>query len=127
MRFIMLLLLAVFAGCGSSFESRVSGEVTLDGEPLDSGTVSFFPVAGGPVAYGTIQSGGSYQLRIGENTGLPAGRYKVLVVAYELPLPEDEQTPSRLATPQQYASKETTPLEEQVSAGVQTIDLQLRR
>lgn len=92
---------------------------------MDKGTVSFVPLAGGPVAYGHIQPGGLYELRVGSRIGLPAGTYKVLIVAYELLSPSDDQSPSRLLTPARYADKAATPLEQRVTPGRQTVELAL--
>jgi len=49
----------VLSGCASSYESSISGMVTLDDKPLPLGTVKFYPVGAGPVAYGRINSDGS--------------------------------------------------------------------
>ena len=46
---LLTYILAV-AGCGSPYDSSVSGTVTLDGQPLTIGTVTFFPDQSGPVA-----------------------------------------------------------------------------
>ena len=40
------MLLAALAGCGGK-PATVSGVVTLDGKPLERGSVGFTPVAGG--------------------------------------------------------------------------------
>jgi hypothetical protein len=46
-----VLCLAASAGCSSQCEGTVSGEVTLNGEPLKEGEITFLPPAGkGPVA-----------------------------------------------------------------------------
>ena len=64
------------AGCGKSTINRadVSGEVKLDGKPLDEGTIRFTPCAGakGSVAGGSIKNGrysftGAKGVTIGEN------------------------------------------------------------
>jgi len=63
------LLLA--AGCGGGADlpdrAKVEGLVTLDGKPLETGTVIFEPDASkgttGPPAYGQIDPQGRYELR----------------------------------------------------------------
>ena len=59
----MMCLAALAAGCGGPTDewdrAAVEGRVTLDGEPLKSGTIMFFPVGGtrGPAAGGDIVDG----------------------------------------------------------------------
>jgi hypothetical protein len=53
-----LLLLGLTAGCGGPPRAKVSGTVTLDGQPVESGTISFYPTANsGPTAGGGIENG----------------------------------------------------------------------
>lgn len=55
--FLAALLVTALAGCGSG-KATVTGKVTLDGQPLEKGTISFEPVDGatssaeGPIAAG---------------------------------------------------------------------------
>lgn len=53
------LLVAVFAtGCASSPLQLVSGQVTVDGQPLEQGTIDFLAADGnGPTAAALIQDG----------------------------------------------------------------------
>jgi len=120
-----LVLLAL--GC-SGQQASVSGVVTLDGKPLDRGAVSFHAVEGGPTAVGPIDQSGRYQLRTGEDHGLPAGEYLVTVVANEdsvLPDNFASPLPGKLITPIQYGSTATTNLKETVAPGSNNIDLTL--
>lgn len=51
-------LLGLTAGCGGPPRAKVSGTVTLDGNPVESGTISFYPTANaGQTAGGGIQDG----------------------------------------------------------------------
>lgn len=56
-----VLLVAVAAaatGCADDNKATVSGQVTLDGKPLEKGTVSFVPADGNsPSAVGRIEQG----------------------------------------------------------------------
>jgi hypothetical protein len=56
-----LFVLAVFlaAGCGGrAGKGTVTGRVTLDGNPVEKGTIQFFPVDGkGQTAHALIQGG----------------------------------------------------------------------
>ena len=73
-------------GCGGSSDSlprqAVSGSVTLDGKPLEAGSITFDPADPGqpnPVSgYATI-SGGSYS--IATANGLTPGSYRVSIVS----------------------------------------------
>jgi len=78
---VALLLLAV-VGCGAkeySGEKRfaLSGKVTVDGQPMEHGLISFLPqvetgkVAGGPITNGAYS--------IAEPMGPTAGKYRVEV------------------------------------------------
>lgn len=69
------------AGCGTRLQPA-GGKVLVDGVPVREGTVMFYPVGGGRPATARIVEDGSFTLsyeRPGD--GLPAGEYKVAVVA----------------------------------------------
>ena len=76
--FLLLLAVVVF-GCGEADplgRRSVSGKVTLAGQPLAQGTISFEPSGKGTSAGATITDG-SYS--IPTETGLPPGSYVVRV------------------------------------------------
>lgn len=115
--------LVAFTGC-SRYESSVSGKVTLDGEPLKSGTVVFYPAAGsGAAAYGSVQADGSYTLDTGASGGLAAGEYVVTVVATTGPQPGFLF--GKMLTPERYGNVKTTDLKFTVKKGGNKIDLPL--
>jgi hypothetical protein len=61
MRHWLLALALAAAGCGAP-KTVVSGRVTLDGQPLDNGTIEFFPVRGdSPTAAAVIDTAGRYR------------------------------------------------------------------
>ena len=74
-------LLITLIGCGSS-DGRlgIEGTVTLDGNPLSTGSISFIPRAGtdSPTAGGSI-SNGAYSISAGQ--GLRPGSYDVRILA----------------------------------------------
>jgi hypothetical protein len=89
-RFIVLLTGAVLslAGCGETSKVGkvvpVSGKVTLGGQPLTSGIVTFTPDASKGntstwVPSGTIGADGAYTLHTETKAGAPPGWYKVSV------------------------------------------------
>ncbi len=73
----LLLLLFVAAGCGSN-RAGVGGEVTLDGQPIEGGTISFIPTdsAAGPSAWGKIE-GGRYSIDAREGPAVGASRVEI--------------------------------------------------
>src|SRR5262249_36491429 len=111
----------------------VSGTVTLDGEPLRLGVVTFHPVASGPSAIGPVTKDGTYQLNLGNDRSIPAGECRVTVDAAELAAFEEgpggaprPPRPGKRITPDKYAKKETTDLRVTVKAGANKIPLELK-
>ncbi len=46
-RMISILTVVLFSwGCGSADRANVSGKVTLDGQPLETGSIAFEPIEG---------------------------------------------------------------------------------
>jgi hypothetical protein len=121
------LLLFAVAGCGGS-QGRVSGQVTLDGQPLTKGDISFSPVADGVVASGQIDSGGNYSLKVGTSAAIPPGSYRVTVVAVEpvAPTPEHPEPLPTLLTPKKYNNPATSELSAEVKAGSNTFNFDLK-
>jgi hypothetical protein len=76
--FLVCALLA--AGCSSGGRKEVSGQVTVDGQPVEKGSISFLPLEGtqGPQAGGNIANG-SYHLA--SKDGPFAGRHRVEIIA----------------------------------------------
>jgi hypothetical protein len=102
-----LILLAAFlpciAGCGGSTSKLipVKGKVTVNGQPLTTGTVMFHPdeskgnTAKLPIPpVGPIKDG-EYSLVTGKVEGAPAGWYKVVVTANVPSNPKDEYSEPR--------------------------------
>lgn len=71
--FMGVLLLAAAAGC-SSGDNVVSGTVTVNGEPLQNGHITFFPMAGTRNAQGTPITDGQFTLK-----KIPPGTWKAVV------------------------------------------------
>jgi hypothetical protein len=90
-----LWLAVAVAGCGGSGDNLprqpVSGTVTLDGKPLERGTISFQPVSELPTAAAVAFSDGRYAIARAE--GLVPGPYRVLISSTPLTtLPVDPAT-----------------------------------
>lgn len=67
-RILIIALMVAFAGCGGSGLRRstipVRGKITLDGKPVDGGTVSFDPKDGKGGSVSAQISGGNYETRV---------------------------------------------------------------
>jgi hypothetical protein len=126
--FVVILLVAL-AGCsGSSLESTVTGQVSLDGSPIGPGTVVFAPTDGGKPANGSIESDGSYMLKTSRESGLAAGKYRAAVSIREMPqnVKRGDRPPlGKLLIPEKYEQSSTSGLEYEVEAGRNTIDIDL--
>jgi hypothetical protein len=85
---IALAAAVLLVGCGSSGKGQVSGTVTLAGQPVTGGSVSFAPViepgfspaaAPGRVATGAVRSDGSFSLSTDtDEDGALIGRHEVV-------------------------------------------------
>src|SRR5262245_38136533 len=76
-------------GCGNGL-AKVSGVVTLDGQPLRSGndvraTVYFQPASGaGAAAVGILDEEGKFTLSSGSQTGVAPGEYVITCSATQI-------------------------------------------
>ena len=121
-------LLLALAGCGGH-ESTVSGTVTLDGRPLERGTVTFHPQADGTPGYGAIDPEGQYTVQTNNRVGLSPGDYVITVVALEPSEPPSSPmgmpSPGKTLAPRRYASVDSSDLRHAVEPGPNRIDLKL--
>lgn len=129
-RFLLLLTSCTFlalAGCGGG-GSKVTGKVSYNGKPLNSGTILFQTEEG--VRSATIQSDGTYTIE-----DVPAGNAKIAVTV--APPPEkgpdgvsaDEAGTSEanpVLVPEKYSRVETSELTYKVTSGEQTHDIDLK-
>jgi hypothetical protein len=124
------IIAAVLGGCSSgAMESQVSGRVTLDGEPIGPGIVSFVPAGEkhNP-AIGAPDADGVYSLKTSRTDGLPAGHYRVSVYVHKMPpgaQPGERLMSTPSAIPDRYENVETSGLEFDVQPGSNTIDIVL--
>lgn len=132
----LAMLVVVAAGCGGGVDlpnrAKVSGRVTLDGQPVTRGTVVFTPDntrgTTGPPAYGQIGPDGKYELttdRSGRGgDGAVVGFHKVAVQAREDVMPGEI---ARLLVPTRYEDPDRSGLTGEVKAGQPNeINLELR-
>src|SRR5262245_44737795 len=88
-RLLIIGLLLLTAGCGSSSMAPVSGRVTWKGQPVANAIVTFEPISDeenpGPGSFGRTNANGEFTLvpNNGPGQGALVGRHKVRIVAYE--------------------------------------------
>jgi len=151
-----LALATIFGGvgCGAGGPKpvKVKGKVTLDGQPLPGGMVTFFPEAvGGHQATAVTESDGSFSLTtFSTGDGALPGQYKILV-KYQDAATEDElqinpdkpdikaamerfqksqkeraKRPPKFVVPAQYGNPAKTPLKQQVPPESQPVEVALK-
>lgn len=128
---LLLPLLPLLAGCGRKGPplGRVSGTVTLNGQPLANALVTFQPQEkGGSPSTARTNDKGYYELMFSADTpGAMLGKHKVTVSTYR-----QEAQPNGIAkeVPEtvsaKYTNQLTTPLVKEVGPGSNTIDLELK-
>lgn len=72
---LLLVGVAMGSGCGGGqvAQSTISGKVTLDGQPVEAGTITFLPAAGDAPSGGGEIKGGTY------TASIPRGAHKVRI------------------------------------------------
>ena len=138
------LLFVEFVGCGPSGPKTypVTGKVTIDGKPLANCRIDFLPVdSANQAASGQIGADGTYTLYTG-TTGAPGampGKYKVVLTpeagddASYMGGEESENDVGAEPTiaesgvvPKEYMDASTTPKEVEVTAGQNTINIEIQ-
>jgi len=118
----VVTLLVSLSGCGGGKPTvprgKVSGKITVGGQPLTAGTVNFDLKAGGYGAAAKLDDSGSYSIP----DGIPVGTYTVYVSPpEEMPVGPGETRPSRpkaaVEIPVKYRSAPTSDLTAEVKAG----------
>lgn len=118
----LLLTVLLLLGCGSGTKGPhggISGKVTLDGNPVTAGQVSFFSSEMATGGMATIQADGTYQLE----TPLPTGEYAV-TLAGPVEEPGGPAAPP-FKVPPRYLQPASSGLTCTVSAGENTYDILL--
>lgn len=121
-----LVIVACLTGCGGPEHppvGRVSGVVTLDGQPLPAATVMFQP-ADGRASQATTDSAGKYSLTYLDGVpGAMLGTHKV-IIRTEIP-GEDGQPPiAKEKLPKKY--HDLTELTAEVKSGSNTFNFDLK-
>ena len=134
------IVFAAATGCGSSKPETapVAGRVTLEGIPVKTGTVIFYPASGHP-AVGTIQSDGSYRLTtFVKDDGALLGQHVVTIEATEIvggdtPKSFDDEYKGlragelRIILPLEYSDRSSSGLQALVEAKENKIDFALKK
>ncbi len=124
---LVLLLAASGAGCSKDNTARISGTVTLDGTPLEKGTISLSPADGRSPTAEAIITAGKYSVTTlpGPKNVIIHGLKKVGERRYH---PEDPTSPlvdvNEETVPERYNT--ASELHEQLQAGAQTLDFALQ-
>lgn len=126
----LLLFPAALTGCGDGL-ARVSGQLTLDGEPLRAQpgkvrvSVRFQPESGvGPIAVGLADENGNYTLGTGSKTGILPGDYLVTCSASEV-LTNSKSLARELTDPK-YGNPKTSGLRYTVQPGKNGFNIPLQ-
>jgi hypothetical protein len=123
---LAVLLVLALAGCGGKRLVKVSGRVTLEGNPVSKALVTFHPVGGeGTPAAGVCNDEGVFYLTTRQdNDGAYTGTYKVTVEEDNPNVPTDldksilegpyERPGKKRLIHVNYANPKTTPFEKVV-------------
>jgi len=139
---LIITLMAALAtpGCGRRSDlpplAKVVGVVTLDGQPLKTGTIQFIPDkskgTAGRMAVGGIGSDGHFEMTtLVEGDGAQVGHHLVGIQAYEVVGSQNSDSPtpieSKALIPEKYGDAATSGLTAEVVSGkVNTIHFDLK-
>ena len=87
LKYALTITVVVLSGCGpQSDRLAISGKITLNGAPLDSGSIRFTSVAGQKLfASGAVVENGEFD--IPQEKGLPPGTYQLEISARDTNAP----------------------------------------
>jgi hypothetical protein len=133
---VACVISVAFVGCGDNGPVlyRVSGTVTVEGQPLEKAGVAFQPDESkgnklGLFPAGTTDPSGKYELTTSSKNGAPAGHYKIVIIPYSPP-PTGGAVPKAAAIPfdKKFSNpKETDLAFEVTSKSSQTFDIKLTK
>ena len=125
------LVVLTLTGCGSgrtTAGATATGTITVEGVPLDGGTIAFSPINRGSSAFGKIASDGTYEVETDAQTiGLAPGDYQIAIY-YEPSETEDaqgNQVFGQNPVAKKYGDFDRSGLMATVSPGNNTFDLDL--
>ncbi len=119
-----VLLVSVGCGDGRGLRIPVSGKVTIDGKPVEFGSILFKP-AGDPEKRpggGSLGTGGEYGVSIyTPYDGLPPGKYDVTITATEAM----GETAQRWHAPMKYSNSEKSGLTAEIDKSTKEVNFEL--
>jgi hypothetical protein len=125
---VLLSILAVLlsAGCSSDKLGQVNGIVTVDGKPLNTGSILFQNAAAGVSLNANIAEDGTFVVKTFDKNGIPPGVYQVAVRVEtfggsETPLvgqPIKRKLNPSVDVPEKYRDVKTSGLTATVNPGV---------
>lgn len=127
-----VVLFGSLAGCSGDMkdEVEVTGSVTIDGEPVPSGTVTFVATDGATPTGGGVIKDGKYVAKV------PPGEKTVMVLGNELVGREAESKDMpgsamrdvyKTVTPPQYNAEHQTPLKATITESQEGVDFNLTK
>jgi len=124
MAIILSAMALIHTGCSGAATGTVTGEVTVDGQPVNGLELNFYPTDDPTQgsSNGYTRNGGIYRLVKGRTTDIPVGKYKVTISVFEL---DDGMNSSEVRLPKKYTSKDETELVATVAGGVNEIGFEL--
>jgi hypothetical protein len=125
---IIAVLLPAIVGCGNGL-AKVSGTVTLDGQPAGgddiSTTVNFHRESGGGApAVGIVDASGEYTVKTGSQDGLEPGVYLVTIAVKRItpPKTQDSMPQPKLLSAAKFSRVGESGLRSEVKPGRNSID-----
>lgn len=135
-RIATVLCLVFLAGCSGSDVTAiknlvpVSGSISLEDEPLESGTVFFVPEEPtGQPASGQINNGKFTMLTTVDARGVVAGKYAVRIESRDTPDPSPKDLypkPGPSLIPEKFTDPKTSGLSVDVESGMPAINWNLK-
>jgi hypothetical protein len=116
----LALTWGLLSGCGGDSDElptvRVSGVLSVDGKPVNTGTVHFVPAKGRP-ATGIVQDGKFTLTTYKEGDGVVAGPNRISIeVVQEVPT-KDGDTTAKSLIPAKFTNPDTSGLQLEVRTG----------
>lgn len=124
---------SIFGCSGAEPRGEIRGKVTLQGQPVEAGTIVFSNQKNGVHMTATINSSGNYYVSTANGNGLPLGEYAVFLYPPLVDSPGPRQAPGPNVTPpqldprwpQRYRGAKSSGLSVTVSSGVNVFDVDM--
>jgi hypothetical protein len=125
----VLAMLAVVVGCGKKEWGHLTGTVSLNGQPIGPGVISFEPIDGqraGAVA--RIEDDGKYKvISARSKEGARTGEYRVTIHSSLKDFGFEDKGSRPAPIPSKYADPKTSGLTATIEPGEKTLDFELKQ